>query len=320
MINTRTNKTHIAAAVFTLAQIALFIVLLLSYYLSLRLENSRFVQVAQGALRPIVAQLRQDGIDLCDLDLWLIRAFGLPKYGTIDIGSANATRLDFYYGLINGKAAFDNITLIPGETTAIALDQIAAQLKLDADKLREVYEKTAPFAEGVLIPDTYQIIKGSSEEQVANLLVERSIKLHKARAIERFGIYDETEWFRIVTIASIVQKEAASVAEMPLVASVIYNRLDKNMRLQMDGTLNYGYFSHQRVTPQRIKADESDFNTYKKEGLPPYPIAMASLEAIGAALNPAKTKYLYFVRGSDGEHDFSETFREHRRYIREGAK
>ncbi|MDR1451732.1 MAG: endolytic transglycosylase MltG [Helicobacteraceae bacterium] len=320
MIKIKTNKTQIAAAVFALAASALLITIFLSYYLAQRLEHSRFVQIAPGALRPIIAQLKIEGIDLNDLDLWLIRAIGAPKYGLIDIGAENATRLDFYLGLIAGKAAFDKITLIPGETTAIALDQIAEKLELNADLLHKIYDENAPYAEGVLIPDTYQIVKGAKEKETIGLLLDRSMRLHKERAAAHFGEYDEKEWFRIVTIASIVQKEAASVEEMPLVASVIYNRLAKNMRLQMDGTLNYGYFSHLKVTPQRIKADNSAFNTYKKRGLPPYPVAMASFEAIKAALNPAESDYLYFVRGSDGDHDFSSDYRSHIRNIRGGAR
>ncbi|GHS89137.1 aminodeoxychorismate lyase [Campylobacterota bacterium] len=311
----KTNKTLIAAIVFRLATAIFLITIFLSYYLALRLENERFLRVPSGALKPIITQLGNDGVDLGTIDLWLIRFLGVflgaPKYGLIDIGDANTTRLDLYLALIHGKSAFDEITLIPGETTLVSIDAIAQKLVLNADKMRTIYYEKAPFDEGVLIPETYQIIKGSSEREAMISLIERSMKIHKDRAIKQFGVYDEREWFRIVTIASIVQKEAASNSEMPLVASVIYNRLKKNMRLQMDGTLNYGYFSHKKVTPERIKSDTSDFNTYKKRGLPPYPVALAGSEAIEAALNPAKSDYLYFVRGDDGQHDFSENYREH---------
>jgi UPF0755 protein len=288
----------------------------LSYYLAQRLEHPRFTQVSSGALRAIIAQLKTDGVDLNELDLWLIRAIGLPKRGLIDVGEENSTKLDFYLGLVGGKAAYDEIVLIPGETTLVALDLIAQKLNLNADLTRKIYEENAPFAEGVLIPDTYYVVKGAKEKEVVETLLKSSMRLHKERAASYFGEYDEKQWFRIVTIASIVQKEAANNAEMPLVASVIYNRLEKNMRLQMDGTLNYGYFSHQKVTPQRIKSDASDFNTYKKRGLPPYPVAMTSWTAIDAAINPAKSDYLYFVRGANGTHDFSKDYRSHIRNIR----
>ena len=115
-----------------------------------------------------------------------------------------------------------------------------------------------------------------------------------------------------MTIASVIQKEAANNDEMPLVASVVYNRLDKGMRLQMDGTLNYGVYSHDVVTPERIKTDMSEFNTYLTDGLPPTPICTVSINAIKAAINPAKTEFLYFVRDKKTKkHKFSKTLIEH---------
>ncbi|GHV58965.1 aminodeoxychorismate lyase [Campylobacterota bacterium] len=278
------------------------------------------MQVESGALRPIVTHLKASGIDLNELDIWLIRCFGVAKSGVIDFETANGTRLDFYLALITGKSAFDEIRLIPGETTVFVLRQIASQLGLDPLLLAEIYNARAPYPEGVLIPDTYQIVKNADEKTVIRSLLERSMKVHKERSNAHFGHYDETEWFRVITIASVIQKEAAGVGEMPLVSSVIVNRLKKNMRLQMDGTLNYGEFSHQRVTPERIKTDTSLFNTYKRRGLPPYPVALASPQAIDAALNPAETDYLFFVRGRDGQHDFSSTYKTHLFNIRSGDK
>ncbi|NOR56369.1 MAG: aminodeoxychorismate lyase, partial [Sulfurovum sp.] len=114
----------------------------------------------------------------------------------------------------------------------------------------------------------------------------------------------------------IIQKEAASEEEMPLVSSVIYNRLNKGMRLQMDGTLNYGKYSHMKVTPERIKNDETKFNTYKHKGLPSSPIGAVSLSAILAAIKPAKTDYLYFMKNKEGVHDFSKSYKTHRKNIR----
>ena len=91
-------------------------------------------------------------------------------------------------------------------------------------------------------------------------LVNSSKKAQSEISRKIFGEYNEKKWFKILTIASIIQKEAANDAEMPLVASVIYNRLDKGMRLQMDGTLNYGIYSHDVITAERIRSDMSEFN------------------------------------------------------------
>jgi UPF0755 protein len=132
--------------------------------------------------------------------------------------------------------------------------------------------------------------------------------------------YDPKTWQRILTIASIIQKEAANRKEMPLVASVIYNRLKRKMRLQMDGTLNYGRYSHVRVTPRRIRDDNSTYNTYKHRGLPEAPVCNVSTAAIRAALHPAKTDYLYFFRNDWGTHDFSKNYRKHLKKVQKKRK
>lgn len=147
---------------------------------------------------------------------------------------------------------------------------------------------------------------------MAYYLVNSSKKAHSELSNKIFGEYNEKKWFKILTVASIIQKEAASNDEMPLVASVIYNRLDKGMRLQMDGTLNYGIYSHETITPDRIKTDMSEFNTYLNDGLPPTPICSVSINAIKAAINPAKTEFLYFVLDKKTKkHKFSKTLTEH---------
>jgi UPF0755 protein len=88
------------------------------------------------------------------------------------------------------------------------------------------------------------------------------------------------------------------------------------MRLQMDGTLNYGRWSHVRVTPERIRDDNSTFNTYKHRGLPASPVCNVSEAAIRAALHPARSDYLYFFRNDRGTHDFSVSYRKHLKKVR----
>ena len=113
-------------------------------------------------------------------------------------------------------------------------------------------------------------------------------------------------------MAAIVQKEAANIDEMPIIAGVVRNRLHKDMPLQMDGALNYGAFSHTKITPKRIKEDTNPCNTYKFKGIPPYPCASASLDSIKASINPADVEYLYFVRNKNGTHTFTKTYEEHK--------
>ena len=98
---------------------------------------------------------------------------------------------------------------------------------------------------------------------------------------------------------------------MPIVSAVIRNRLDKKMRLQMDGSLNYGKYSHTKVTPEMIRNDTTSYNTYRYDGIPEAPVGSVSFKAIQAAIFPANVDYLYFVRNKNGVHSFSKTYKEH---------
>ncbi len=241
-----------------------------------------------------------------------MRFIGYPQSGWINIGETNISRGRFLQRLTRAKAAMTDITLIPGETTVIFLNDIARKLGLDAKKLNDEYEKISPLPDGFIVPNTYKVPLGISERHLAYYLVNISRKSQIAISEKIFGDYNERKWFKILATAAVIQKEAANKAEMPIVASVIYNRLEKNMRLQMDGTLNYGIYSHEAVTPERIRTDMSEFNTYLTSGVPPTPVCSVSIDAIKAAINPAKTDYLYFVRDKkSGKHRFSRTLLEH---------
>ena len=149
-----------------------------------------------------------------------------------------------------------------------------------------------------------------------HFLIEESEKKYKEISEKIYGNYNKKQWLNVLITASIIQKEAANSEEMPIVSSVIVNRLKKGMPLQMDGTLNYGKYSHIKVTPERIKTDTSRFNTYKYKGLPLSPIGAVSLDAILAAIKPAKTDYLYFMKNSEGVHDFTNSYKSHRKNIK----
>ena len=249
------------------------------------------------------------------LDEYLLRFIGVPQHGWIDIGDTKLSRADFLYALTHSKAHTVDIMLVPGETTIIFFDQIAKKLHLNSKKLYKLFVKYSPIKEGVLIPETYSLPYNISEEQTVRLLLNSSIKLHRERSYKILGEYLEKKWFQYVTIASIIEKEAASKKEMPIISSVIYNRLKKRMRLQMDGTLNYGKYSHVKVTSKRIKRDKSTYNTYKYAGIPPIPVCNVSFSAIKAAIYPKKTNYLYFVKSKNGTHRFNRYYNSHLKYI-----
>lgn len=231
--------------------------------------------------------------------------------------SIKMNRIDFLISLTKSKASISKVTLIPGETTYVFLNQIASQLNLDSQKLFNEYNKTALFKEAGIFADTYHLPIGIKEKNLIDFLTRESNKRYKKlyKELSKQDKFDKKAFNKILTIASIIQKEAANNKEMPIIASVIYNRIAKNMRLQMDGSLNYGKYSHIKITPKRIKTDQTKFNTYKFKGLPDYPVCSVSTVAIKATFNPASTNYLYFMRNSSNTHDFSKTYKEHKKYI-----
>jgi len=254
------------------------------------------------------------------LDSLLLRIIGSPQSGWIDISSTKSTRADFLYKLTKAKAALINITLIPGETSYIFLDQLSTNLNLDRIKLQKEYHKQSGNIEGRFVPNTYSMPMGITESKLVKVLLSKSLRKMKQLSMKIFGNYNEKKWFHFVTLASIIQKESANIKEMPIVSSVIYNRLKKGMRLQMDGTLNYGKYSHIKVTPRRIKNDNTSYNTYKNKGLPANPVCNVSIDALRAAIFPAKTNFLYFMKSKKGTHDFSSNYSTHLVNVRRATK
>ncbi len=179
-------------------------------------------------------------------------------------------------------------------------------------------------AEGFLFPETYRFPKGYPAfrivEKMAYTFWDRLPK--EIREKERLDLY------QTITLASIIQKETFLKEEMPLVSAVYHNRLRKGMRLQADPTVIYAIrLKYGKEKPILSKKDlhiKSPYNTYMHQGLPPGPICNPGLDALKAAVHPAKVGYLYFVARGDGTHVFSRTLAEHNRavarYIRELQK
>jgi UPF0755 protein len=189
-------------------------------------------------------------------------------------------------------------------------------------------------AEGYLFPATYGLLTDSDAREVVRVLVieakKRLAKLseaHPGRLAElasEFGFQERD----VLTLASIIEKEAHQPDERPVIAGVFFNRLrDPEFRpqrmLQSDPTASYGCLVQAKdipscaefkgaVTPALLRDPANPYNTYKHPGLPPGPIANPGAAAIEAVLAPAHTDYLYFVAKGEGRHAFSRTFAEHR--------
>ncbi len=276
--------------------------------------------IPKGSINQIITQLRERNYNVSKLDSILLRLIGSPQSGWIDMGTNYSSKGDFLYKLTTAKAALQNVTLIPGETTYIFLNELADKLELDRQILQKEYALQSNIIEGAFVPNTYKMPLGITERELIRILLYNSNKQMKDLSIKLFGTYNEKRWFHFVAIASIIQKESANTEEMPLVSSVIYNRIKKGMKLQMDGTLNYGKYSHIKITPKRIREDDSIYNTYKNKGIPKVPVCNVSFEAIRAAVFPAKTDYLYFMKSKSGGHDFSCNYSTHLRNIKHVTK
>ena len=311
------NRLTIAKYVL---EIILIIVLSFIYYLSLPIKTPRVLYIQEGSINTIIAQMQNNKYDVSKIDSLLLRLIGSPQSGWIDMKVKENTKVEFLYKLTTAKAALQNITLIPGETTYIFLQDLAQKLDLDFKKLLQEFHNLSPIEEGALVPDTYQMPIGITEHRLIKLLLKVSHKRMKNFSTKVFGLYNEKKWFHYVAIASIIQKESANEKEMPIVSSVIYNRIKKGMKLQMDGTLNYGKYSHVKVTPQRIRNDKSTYNTYIHKGIPRVPICNVSFKAIQAAIFPATTNYLYFMKNKNNVHDFTRNYSTHLANIRRATK
>jgi len=301
-------------------EITLIIILSLMYYLNQHIKTPTVIYVKQGSINQIISQMEKKHYDTNKLDSFLLRLIGSPQHGWINLKTDINTKADFLYKLTTAKAALVDITLIPGETTYIFLNQLSNKLKLDRNMLQKQYDKKSIIEEGNLVPNTYKVPIGITEEEIITLLLNTSLNKMKAFSYKIFGTYNKTKWFKYVSIASIIQKESANEQEMPLISSVIYNRIKKHMKLQMDGTLNYGKYSHIKITSKRIKKDKSIYNTYIYYGVPSIPVCNVSFKALKAAIFPAKTKYLYFMKSKNGTHDFACNYSTHLRNIRHATK
>lgn len=226
-----------------------------------------------------------------------------------------------------GKVNTIKITIPEGYTEYDIAKQVAKEDGLSRKKFVKLLEsgkylkdydflkhaqQNEHMLEGYLVPDTYSVTAGTSEDEIIRTLLDAHHDVFDSAARKKARKLKRTE-NEIIIIASIIEKECADVSDQPIVASVIYNRLKIDMPLQMDSTIQY-VLGLDGVRKEDLLYDdtevESPYNTYTNAGLPAGPICCPGKTAIEAALNPAKTDYLYFVLSDklDGKMAFSEKY------------
>ncbi|MDR0569728.1 MAG: endolytic transglycosylase MltG [Clostridiales Family XIII bacterium] len=169
--------------------------------------------------------------------------------------------------------------------------------------------KTGERLEGYLYPETYSIREDADEHAVIGRMLAQFDSLFTEESYNRAEEMGLTV-NQVMTVASLIEKETKAAEEREIVASVIYNRLKKGMRLQIDATVQFALGEHkERLLYSDLEVD-SPYNTYKIDGLPPAPICSPRVECVMAALYPAETDYLYYVLKPelDGRHNFSSAY------------
>jgi len=166
--------------------------------------------------------------------------------------------------------------------------------------------------EGFLYPDTYEIYENASIETIFSKMLSN----FETKVVEKYNIKDYSKLYEIIKMASVIEKEAKLDEDRPIIASVINNRIDAKMRLQMDSTVVYFTKNRDNMAIAEDKWTENDYNTYRKWGLPIGPISNPGDKSIDAAINPDVTNYYFFLNKSNGEAVFAKTFEEHTINIR----
>lgn len=230
--------------------------------------------------------------------------------------------------LVNGDVDFQRFALPEGYSIYQAAELLEQRGVLGRDEfLRACRDPRllarlaipADSVEGYLYPATYNLSRGGTAEQLVSQMTARAEKA--LDALPGNGAGGGFTRHELLTLASMIEKEAVSAAEKPLISSVFHNRLQIGMPLQSDPTAVYGVRAFAgKVTKADIER-RSPYNTYLNSGLPPGPIGNPGSDAIAAALHPANTPFFYFVARQDGTHQFSRTLDEHnlavRRYLKQ---
>ena len=232
---------------------------------------------------------------------------------------------DIVSALNGGHGLVNTITIPEGYTIAEIVPRLARTLKVPPESVQTAVRDTAllarvdipnPSLEGYLFPDTYAFPIGTTARQAVREMVyafERRWKPEWDSSLVDLKINRND----LVTMASIVEKEARVPEERPVIAAVYYNRLRRGMLLQADPTVQYALGHHVGRVLYKDLAVDSPYNTYKYKGLPPGPIASPGAASLKAAANPANVPYLYFVASADGHHEFRMTLEQHANAIRQ---
>lgn len=288
-------------------------------------DNVVTIEIPKGANFKEIVEIIDENNLIKDRWKFILTAKLLRKTRSIQAGKfkikGGINYVSLVYNLEHAAILQKRITIPEGmELTEIAqIFENKLQIPVDSflsnksePKKFGIYYKSVKNIEGFLFPNTYYFFEDTKAEDVIQKMVNNFKKNVSVDLIWDAKERDMTV-NELITLASIIQGEVIYDSEMSKVASVYYNRLEKNMRLQADPTIQYIIPGPDRLLKISELRTDSEYNTYMHRGLPPGPINSPGLKAIIAAINPDTTDYLYFVARGDGYHTFTRTLAEHNR-------
>jgi UPF0755 protein len=226
--------------------------------------------------------------------------------------------------LAGGEGLVRSVTIPEGYTLAQIAAALGRSLEVPAESVLAAARDTTLIRrlgvptrtlEGYLFPDTYAFPEGTSAHRAVAEMVRRFEREWRPEWDDRLRALGHSR-HEIVTLASIVEREAKIAEERPVIAGVYYNRLRAGIALQADPTVQYARGTHATRLTFRDLTINSPYNTYRHPGLPPGPIASPGGASLRAALFPAVVSHMYFMAFPDGRHEFRRTFEEHSEVVR----
>lgn len=253
------------------------------------------------------------------------------KAGTYSLNQTYSNE-DILNLLISGKVDHSGIKItIPEGLTSKEIIDILVENNIGSEKNyeklinnpSEFYDKFEFLKdddiislEGFLYPETYFIDEDASEKEVLTIFLAGFNSIYTDE-IKKQVEKSSMTLYEILNLASIIEKEAVLDEDRPIISSVFYNRLKIDMPLQSDATIQYIFEERKKIVTYADLEIDSPYNSYKNKGLPPTPIANPGEKSIEAALNPSDTEYLYFVAKMDGGNNYSKTYEQHLKYVKE---
>jgi UPF0755 protein len=315
---------------FSITLLGLFLVLFATIYLHFLAppsweKNSKVITIKNGASFQEVARvLEENGIVRDRRTFYLLArledSLSKVKAGEYEVHTKMTPR-EVLSKLVRGEVIQYPIT-IPEGYNLFQVGDVLEQAKVCSkktflEKARDPLLMTSlgiegDSFEGYLFPETYNFPKGYGEEIIIQQMVARfkTVYAPLAKRAEEMGMSRKD----VVTMASMVEKEAVDDQERRMISAVFHNRLHRGMALQSDPTAIYGLRSRERITRVDLQR-KTPYNTYYVVGLPKGPICSPGLKSLYAVLYPADVNYLYFVSRNDRTHYFSTTLEEHNRAV-----